>query len=74
MTLFAFVSLSIWDALSYRLHQFLQQGAAVLEQRVAQPQLDGFQIIEALLSPLLANQGYEGVRFLELFVLELGRF
>ena len=74
MALFALLGLSIRERVGHRLHQFLQQCAAVLEQRVSQPQLDGFQIVEALLCPLLANQGYECVGFLELFELALGRF
>jgi hypothetical protein len=59
---------SIWMPASC----FLQQGAAVLEQRGAQPQRDGFQVVEALLCPLPANQVYEDLGFLELFMLAPG--
>ncbi len=74
MTLFALLSLGIRKRISHRLYQLLQQRAAILEQRVAQAQLDGFQIVDSLLGPLLADQGYEGLGFPESFFLALGRF
>ena len=74
MALFALLSLTIGNRTVQRLHQLFEQAASVLEQRAAQPQLDGFQIVDALLGPLPPNQGYEGLGFLESFLLALGRF
>ena len=56
-----------------RLHQLLQRGAAILEQRGTQPQLDGCQIADAQLGPLPLAQGYEGLGFRAAFGLALGR-
>ena len=72
MTLFALLGLGIRERLGHRLHQLLQQNTTVLEQGVAQAQLDGFEVVEALLSPLPADQSYEGLGFFELFVLAVG--
>lgn len=74
MTLLALLGRGLRERVGHRLHQLLQQRAAVLEQRVAQPQLDGFEVVEALLGPLPADQGYESLSFFELLVLALGEF
>jgi hypothetical protein len=74
MAFFPLLGLGLWDRLGRRLHQFLQQRAAILEQRGAQSQLGGFQIVDALIGPLPADQVYEGLGFLESFVVVLGRF
>ena len=57
MALFALLSLGLRKAIGHRLHQLLQQRTAILEQRVAQTQLDGFQIVGSQLGPLPADQG-----------------
>ena len=74
MALFPLLGLGLRDRTGRRLHQFLQQRAAILEQRGAQSQLGGFQIVDALLCPLPTHQVYEGLGFLESFVVALGRF
>ena len=74
MTLFSLLSQGIGKRIGDRLHQLLQQRPAILEQRGSQAQLDGFQIVGALLCPLPADQGYEGLGFLESFFLALLRF
>ena len=73
MTLWALLSLGLRQPIGHRLHPLLQQRAAILEQRVAPAQLDGFQIVGSLLGPLSADQGYEGLGFPESFFLALGR-
>ena len=73
MTLFSLLSQSIGKRIGDRLHQLLQQRPTILEQCVSQPQLDGFQIVGALLCPLPADQSYEGPGFLESFFLALLR-
>ena len=57
MTLFALLSLDLRKPIGHRLHQLLQQRTAILEQRVAQTQLDGIQIVGSLLGPLPTDQG-----------------
>ena len=73
MTFFPRLALGRGQILGRRLHQLLQRGAAILEQRGAQPQLDGFQIADAQLLPLPLDQGYEGLGFRAAFGLALGR-
>ena len=51
--------------------EFLEQGAGVLEEGFAQPQLDGFQVADALAGQVLANQVQEGGGFPELRVGDL---
>ena len=74
MTLFPLLRQGIGKRIGDRLHQLLEQPAAILEQCISQPQFGGFQIVSALLCPLAPDQGYEGLGFLELFVLALLRF
>ena len=57
MTLFSLLSRGIGKPIGDRLHQLLQQRPTILEQCVSQAQLDGFQIVGALLCPLPADQG-----------------
>ena len=74
MTFFPLLGMGLWECIGSRLHQFFQQRATILEQRGTQSQLGGFQIVNALLGPLPAYQVYEGLGFLETFIVVLGRF
>ena len=74
MTLFPLFSQAIRKRSGHRLHQLLQQCAAIPQERMAQAQLDGLQIVGALWGPLAADQGEEGLGFLESFFLALGQF
>ncbi len=73
MAFFSLPRLGLRQSSSHRLHQLLQQSAAILEERMAQAQFDRLQISDALLAPLPPNQRYEGLGFLESFFLALGR-
>ena len=57
MTLLALPSRGLRKPIGHRLHQLLQQRTAILKQRVAQAQLDGFQIVDSLLGPLPTDEG-----------------
>ena len=74
MALFPRLRLGLRDGRGGRLHQLLQQRAAILEQGGPQTQLGRLQIVDALPGPLPAHQVDEGLRFLEALLLALGRF
>ena len=74
MAFFALPPLGLRQPIGHRLHQLLQESAAILEERMAQTQFDSLQIVDALLGPLSADQGYEGLGFPESLFLALARF
>ena len=73
MTLFARLAGIVGQISRALLQQVLQQLASVLEERLAKPQLDCFQIANAHAFPLLADQIQEGSGFSELFLGDLRR-
>lgn len=74
MALFTLLRLSFRQPSGHGLQQLFQQRTAILEKRMAQAQFDGLQIPDALLAPLLPDQSYEGLGFLEPFFVALGGF
>ncbi len=57
MTLFPRLSLGFRKPIRRRLDQLVQKFAAILKESKAQTQLDGLQILDPLLAPLLTDQG-----------------
>ena len=68
MTLLARLAGRVRQIKSALLQPRLQQLASVLEQGLAQPQFDGFQITNARAFPLLTDPIQEGSGFAKLFL------
>ena len=67
MTLFTGTAGVLWKVQGSGIKQPFEQAAAVLEQRLAQPQLDGFEVAHALAGKTLPDYSQERLGFPELF-------
>ena len=70
MALLARTAGVVWNTQVGLLEQLLEQQTSIPEQRLAQTQLDSFQIAHPLPGKILANQLQEGFGFLESFGLD----
>jgi hypothetical protein len=70
MAFFAGAAGIIRNVQGVRRQEPFQQAASIFEQRLAQAQLDGFQIANALPGKALLNEPQEGPRLPELFFLD----
>lgn len=73
MTLFTGAADVVGNVQGSAIKEPLQQTAAVLEQRLAQPQLDGFEVADTLSGKTLPGQPQERLRLPELLFPDFGR-
>jgi hypothetical protein len=73
MALFTAMAGVFWNVQGRAIKQPFEQTASVLEQRLAQPQLNGFKVAHALAGKTFPHQPQERLRFPELFFLDFRR-
>ena len=73
MTLFTGAAGVVWNVQGSGIKQPFQQTATVLEQRLTQPHLYGFEVAHSLASKTFPDQPQERLRLAELFFPDFGR-